>query len=272
MFQSLSNANGQQGHGQPDNAGGPGSPFTFLSQMFNPANARGGDAVFSQEALDQVISQLMEQNQGSTAPGPAPADAIQSLPTKKVDKEMLGDDGKAECSICMDNVEIGDDVTVLPCGHWFHGFCVTSWLKEHDTCPHCRKGIAELARVNSQSQPPPQPSENVGRHHRDSRRRRASSVSSPRSPGVEGSRRNPLSLPESPSDVPAARRQYFNNPTRPDYSESRRGSSRVESSHERSSRGDDDHARPSMRREASGSSATNSGVSGWIRNHFPFQG
>ena len=54
---------------------------------------------------------------------------------------MLGSDGKAECSVCMDNVELGDEVTLLPCSHWFHEACVGAWLKEHDTCPHCRQGI-----------------------------------------------------------------------------------------------------------------------------------
>lgn len=54
---------------------------------------------------------------------------------------MMGSDGKAECSVCMDAVNIGDEVTVLPCNHWFHEDCVGAWLKEHDTCPHCRAGI-----------------------------------------------------------------------------------------------------------------------------------
>jgi E3 ubiquitin-protein ligase RNF115/126 len=56
---------------------------------------------------------------------------------------MLGDEHKAECSICMDEVNIGEQVTELPCKHWFHHQCVSAWLLEHDTCPHCRKGITK---------------------------------------------------------------------------------------------------------------------------------
>ena len=37
--------------------------------------------------------------------------------------------------------DVGDTVTVLPCSHWFHHECIRAWLGEHDTCPHCRKGI-----------------------------------------------------------------------------------------------------------------------------------
>ena len=109
--------------------------------MLDPTNAQHGDAVYSQEALDRVITQLMEQHRGSTAPGPASASAIAALPKVPVNKSMLDDEGKAECSVCMDRVEVGDEVTMLPCKHWFHGECVGAWLSEHDTCPHCRQSI-----------------------------------------------------------------------------------------------------------------------------------
>ena len=133
---------GPHSPGDPGSRGAGGLPAIqqLLATMLNPANAAHGDAVFTEEALDRVISQFMEAN-GSSAPGPASAAAIAALPKKLVDKSMMGNDGKAECSVCMDNVEIGDQVTVLPCQHWFHGECVGAWLKEHDTCPHCRQGI-----------------------------------------------------------------------------------------------------------------------------------
>ncbi|KAL8711986.1 MAG: hypothetical protein Q9220_003682 [cf. Caloplaca sp. 1 TL-2023] len=146
LFENLgqmNNPNAPNGPGAGPRAG-PGG-FSGLQQLFasilNPANAAHGDAVYSQEALDRIITQFMETHNGSSAPGPASAAAISALPKKKVDKEMLGSDGKAECSVCMDNVELGDEVTILPCHHWFHGECVGAWLKEHDTCPHCRQGI-----------------------------------------------------------------------------------------------------------------------------------
>ena len=111
----------------------------FIAQMLG--NGAHGDAVFSDEALDRIITQMMEQTNTNSAPGPASAAAIAALPKKQAEKSMMGQDGKAECSVCMDAVEIGDEVTVLPCNHWFHGDCVGAWLKEHDTCPHCRQGI-----------------------------------------------------------------------------------------------------------------------------------
>ncbi|KAF3025318.1 hypothetical protein E8E15_008194 [Penicillium rubens] len=121
---------------------GPANPhaLSILSAILNMT--RSGDAVYSQEELDQVIAQLVENTGGtSTAAPPASDAAIHALPKKKVNEEMMGSEGKAVCSICMDNVELGLEVTVLPCTHWFHFNCIHAWLTQHDTCPHCRRSI-----------------------------------------------------------------------------------------------------------------------------------
>lgn len=118
------------------------NPFAVFSTLFNIG--RHGDAVYSQEELDRVISQILEHSvNGSGAAPPASADTIASLPKKIVDESMLGPEGKAECSICIEPVELGTEVAVLPCEHWFHFVCIEMWLKQHNTCPHCRRSIAE---------------------------------------------------------------------------------------------------------------------------------
>lgn len=119
---------------------GPMHPLSLLATMLG--GGRIGDAVYSQEELDRVISQLVDQNMNQGAP-PAAETSIRSLPKKIVDKELLGGDERGECSICMETVELGREVTVLPCKHWFHGECIEMWLKQHNTCPHCRRPIDE---------------------------------------------------------------------------------------------------------------------------------
>ncbi|KAK0102154.1 hypothetical protein ONS96_006117 [Cadophora gregata f. sp. sojae] len=138
--------------GQRDGPHGGGLPpglQGLFAAMANPANARSGDAVYTQEALDQIISTLMEQHPTSNAPGPASPDAISALPKKKLDEKELGPEGKGECSVCMDDVTIGVEVVVLPCSHWFHEACASAWLSEHNTCPICRKGIEAETPPNS---------------------------------------------------------------------------------------------------------------------------
>ncbi|KAI9746219.1 MAG: hypothetical protein M1818_000900 [Claussenomyces sp. TS43310] len=143
------NAGGHQ-HSQQNDLP-PGLQGLFAS-IFNPAGAVAGDAVYSQEALDRIVSTLMEQHPTSNAPGPASPSAIAALPKKKLDEKMLGPELKADCSVCMDDVFLGDEVVVLPCTHWFHEACASAWLSEHNTCPICRTSITD---GSSSSNPTP---------------------------------------------------------------------------------------------------------------------
>ncbi|EFX03299.1 ring finger domain protein [Grosmannia clavigera kw1407] len=79
-----------------------------------------GDAVHSDEALDRIITMLMETNPPSNGAPPATQTAIERLEHKKVDDKLLGPEGHAECTICISSVELGEDVVTLPCKHWFH--------------------------------------------------------------------------------------------------------------------------------------------------------
>jgi len=189
---------------QPGQRGAFGElgPMAGLLDLLNPANMQHGDAVYSQEALDRIVSQLMEQNTTGNAPGPATADAIASLPVRKITEKDQGSEGKADCSICMDEAKIGEEVTELPCHHWFHGECVKAWLSEHDTCPHCRQGImprdapADANRVRRPDEAP--------RHDQMWGQ-------------GEGTRDNPWVIPDSPTQTRASgsseRRQ--NQPAEP---------------------------------------------------------
>jgi len=247
IFSNMNNVQAMN-HGQAGMGGGqymPTHPIVLLQQLLNPQNAAHGDAVFSQEALDRVISQLMEQNRGSNAPGPAPEEAIQALPKRAVEPDMLGSDGKAECSICMENVDIGEEVTFLPCNHWFHGTCVSAWLKEHDTCPHCRQSITKHSEQSEGNQP--EGSGPAGDPRRPSRRH-SSFGSSWRSQPDRTPRPNGA-IPEDATSEDVD--QYYDEMSPPGSTHSRRFS-RTQSNSNRS-------------RSASGG-----GVSGWIRNHNPF--
>lgn len=107
----------------------------LIATLINPGAAVHGDAVYTQEALDRIITQLMEAHPQSNAAPPASESAIENLEKKKLDKKMMGESGKAECTICIDELNEGDEVVVLPCNHWFHNECVVLWLREHNTCP-----------------------------------------------------------------------------------------------------------------------------------------
>ncbi|KAF5025482.1 hypothetical protein F66182_2458 [Fusarium sp. NRRL 66182] len=139
--------------GEEGNGGGPPPGFARslhdILSLLSPANAMQGDAVYSQEALDRIITGLMEANPQSNAAPPATEEALRNLERKPVDKSMLGSEGKAECTICIDEMNEGDMATFLPCKHWFHEECVVLWLKEHNTCPICRTPIEKTDRTGN---------------------------------------------------------------------------------------------------------------------------
>ena len=186
------------------------------------AGAQGGqfgDAVYSQEALDRIITQLMEQHQTGNAPGPASEAAIKSLPTKTIAKSDQDDaSGRADCSICMDEVPLGETVTELPCHHWFHADCIRAWLGEHDTCPHCRQGIMPKEGGGAQASQPRAPGERPMYDMRspeftrpqpvpgaypfprqDSMGNSAMGPNVPMGPGGSGTQQNPWVVPDSPT-------------------------------------------------------------------------
>lgn len=136
----------------------PGAPLGFgnIFQMLGlglPAGGVMGDHVYTQEGFDRIMTQLMQQHQAGNAPPPASEEAIEALPKRAITEKDFGDSGKADCSICMDEAELGSEVTELPCHHWFHFDCIKAWLKEHDTCPHCRQGITPKEGEQSTNRP-----------------------------------------------------------------------------------------------------------------------
>jgi E3 ubiquitin-protein ligase RNF115/126 len=292
IFSTMQNA---QLHAQPGqrqaggffvgpNAARPPNPFDLLSAMLNPGGhtGRAGDVVWSQQELDRILESLGAE--ASNAPPPASEEAIRGLPRKKVNKEMLGEDGKAECSICMENVELDSEVTSLPCNHWFHQDCVVAWLKEHDTCPHCRKPI-----TNAENR---QESGTSASRRRGSRR--SSSVATPYGPGGA----QPWQVPDSPSAIRNARNRYYGNRTAserdnaretPQSRPGRRSSSPARSTgpeqyyggrHESTDyyAGRSEPTRRlsnqsrSSRSETPRSPSGGGGVAGWIRDHLPLGG
>ena len=62
------------------------------------------------------------------------------LKKEKLTEEMIdkNKDGY-ECSICLENIKINEDINILKCGHIFHYKCMEE-LVEHkdDKCPNCR--------------------------------------------------------------------------------------------------------------------------------------
>ncbi|KAL1835918.1 hypothetical protein VTJ49DRAFT_5891 [Mycothermus thermophilus] len=146
----------QQPHSQPQPAQQQQTPPTFppipaqllatlLSALTNPsAGGVFGDAVYTQEAFERILTQLREQ-----APQGGPPPASQKALDRLRAREVVLDEATLKtarfrdprCVVCVEDMVVGDRAAVLPCEHLFHGDCVRPWLELHGTCPVCRKSV-----------------------------------------------------------------------------------------------------------------------------------
>ena len=46
-----------------------------------------------------------------------------------------------ECSICLENYEVGESISILSCDHFFHTKCLNEWFKKKEVCPLCREEL-----------------------------------------------------------------------------------------------------------------------------------
>ena len=48
-----------------------------------------------------------------------------------------------KCLICWEKYEKGDEITKIPCNHWFHSKCILTWLSQENNCPICNFELKE---------------------------------------------------------------------------------------------------------------------------------
>ncbi|KAJ3534464.1 hypothetical protein NM688_g7132 [Phlebia brevispora] len=123
--------------------GGRGDQFLEMFGGAHPSGAetgRWGDYVFNQEALDQIITQIMENSQAH------PVAATEEI-MKKLPRDVLEEGSPLldkDCAICKDQFTLTTEdpdeqvIVTLPCKHPFHEPCIMPWLKSSGTCPVCR--------------------------------------------------------------------------------------------------------------------------------------
>ncbi|KAK6631322.1 hypothetical protein RUM44_005848 [Polyplax serrata] len=115
----------------PMGPGGRGNePVFFLG---NP-----GDYAWGREGLDTIVSQLLNQMDGS-GPPPLDKEKIMEIPVAVIDQEQV--DSNLQCSVCWDDFKVGETVRELECEHFYHESCIVPWLELHGTCPICRKSL-----------------------------------------------------------------------------------------------------------------------------------
>jgi len=105
------------------------------TQLTGQLAAHPDDYVWGGRNFDAVITHLMGQ-MDTSGPPPLSEGQIGEIPNVKVNEEQVAN--AAQCSVCMDELRLGEEVKRLSCEHCFHAACIAPWLKMHATCPVCR--------------------------------------------------------------------------------------------------------------------------------------
>ncbi|KAJ5239702.1 hypothetical protein N7468_004321 [Penicillium chermesinum] len=70
-----------------------------------------------------------------------PPHLLRMVPRHTVDDALLASDGQKDCSICLEQMENGQRILKLLCGHYYHDACVSEWFENKRTCPICRYDV-----------------------------------------------------------------------------------------------------------------------------------
>lgn len=110
----------------------------ICNRVFPP---RGPDG--SEEAREEHVRTCISghghsgqsPDQSGTPPRPAPA-PTRMLPFVATEKDCVGEDGnEMECTICMVEYEVGDELARLECLCKFHKRCIVEWFGRKQECP-----------------------------------------------------------------------------------------------------------------------------------------
>ncbi|KAF5731962.1 putative zinc finger protein [Tripterygium wilfordii] len=117
-----------------ENANAPWITLQFGEPNREPGQVFGtGENVAFEDMLNEVPELTHNERPG---PPPAPASAIEALPTVRITPQHLINE--TSCPVCKEEFEVGGEVRELQCKHLYHSDCIVPWLSIHNTCPVCR--------------------------------------------------------------------------------------------------------------------------------------
>ncbi|KAE8710351.1 E3 ubiquitin-protein ligase RING1 [Hibiscus syriacus] len=110
----------------------------------NSNHTRSLGDYFMSPGLDLLLQHLAENESNRYGTPPAQKEAIEALPTVKVEDAL-------QCSVCLDDLEAGMEAKEMPCKHKFHSQCILPWLELHSSCPVCRYQMpADESKLDSE--------------------------------------------------------------------------------------------------------------------------
>lgn len=121
------------------------SPSGFLSLLNSNRNnpLLLALSLMNRDFNDGDYELLLRLDEGNNHRG-ATSNMLDALPKRKLEeKDLKNGEEKFQCSICLEEFEVDNEVKQLPCSHFFHSTCIDQWLKVNKVCPIDKKPIIQ---------------------------------------------------------------------------------------------------------------------------------
>ncbi|CAL1387369.1 unnamed protein product [Linum trigynum] len=99
----------------------------------------------SEEEIDAlpVHNYKISCPQSSVPPVQQASSSISTEPKKHQETShgigtLKASEDELTCSVCLEQVDVGEVLRTLPCLHQFHAICIDPWLRQQGTCPVCK--------------------------------------------------------------------------------------------------------------------------------------
>jgi hypothetical protein len=127
---------------------------TFMSVDAWTANlSRGTTASGGQQQVRAYLQSLISNNdhsQEATGTSTRPRKGLTTLEIFALASHENTSCMEEACCICLDKMDVGQMVTLLPCSHGYHTSCIHRWLETCATCPLCKTVVSPFTRPETE--------------------------------------------------------------------------------------------------------------------------
>ncbi|CAH8306223.1 unnamed protein product [Eruca vesicaria subsp. sativa] len=107
-------------------------PSSAVSDSLPPLVPGPLSEYFIGPEFETFLESLTETDPTRYGTPPARRETVEALASVRIQEAGL------ECSVCLDDFEVGTLGKQMPCKHRFHSDCLLPWLELHSSCPVCR--------------------------------------------------------------------------------------------------------------------------------------
>ena len=116
----------------------------IVNQLFRSANNSSNIENNGSSMLNNIISIIQNTLDNEQEEFQDVVVTVDDNDLEKLSKTIVTNNMDIDCSICLSNLQINEEIIELNCTHKFHSECILTYLKEYNyKCPVCRIQIGK---------------------------------------------------------------------------------------------------------------------------------